>query len=196
MKLNGKKYSDFPKSFWIGMTDFLDERRTNRSNWRLTDGALNPLSSKMVWHPSQPNGNNQDCVRQCSRNGEVCDTLCNFKCAPMCQSRPEPSSLAREKNFQAIPVRIGLQGQEFAEYNGCSKLLTNVESEISCAVLCSGDPKDWCVSFYFSEAKRECRLVLYTDAHNQHGHRAGIDEVRGGGVTKLRCACNLHVLHK
>ena len=56
---------------------------------------------------------------------------------------------------------------------GCSKIVANVESEISCAVLCSSEPKEWCISFYFNAASRECRLVLYTDATVNMGDARG-----------------------
>ena len=35
------------------------------------------------------------------------------------------------------------------------------------------EPKEWCVSFYFNAASRECRLVLYTDATVNMGDGGG-----------------------
>ena len=52
-------------------------------------------------------------------------------------------------------------------------MITNVESEMSCAVLCSSEPKEWCGSFYFNAVSRECRLVLYTDATVNMGDGQG-----------------------
>ena len=52
-------------------------------------------------------------------------------------------------------------------------MVTNTEVALDCAVLCSSEPKEWCVSFYFNAASRECRLVLYTDATVNMGDAQG-----------------------
>ena len=90
----------------------------------------------------------------------------------MCQPRSLPSSAARVRDFKEVAIPVGLPDVEFAD-GGCSKVITNVESEISCAVLCSSEPKEWCISFYFNAASRECRLVLYTDATVNMGDAQG-----------------------
>ena len=45
-----------------------------------------------------------------------------------------------------------------------------MNSELDCARVCNNE---WCVSFYFNDAKKECRLVLYTDATIDIGDARG-----------------------
>ena len=81
----------------------------------------------------------------------------------MCQPRSLPSYAAPSRDFKAVAIPVGLPNEEFADGGGCSKIITNVEI-VECSVLCVIEPKECCVSFYFNAARRECRLVLYTDA--------------------------------
>ena len=82
----------------------------------------------------------------------------------MCMPRPELISTVLGKDFEAVSISDQLRPEEFAQYKGCSKLIVNIALAIDCAVLCHPEPMDLCVSFYFSETRKECRLVLYTDA--------------------------------
>ena len=90
----------------------------------------------------------------------------------MCQPRSHLNSASRYKDFKAGVVLVGLPKEEFA-YQECSKLLTEVESEIECAAFCLNEPEDSCVSFYFNRASKECLLVLYTDATINMGDAQG-----------------------
>ena len=63
-----------------------------------------------------------------------------------------------------VPIPVGLTSAEFAENGGCSRLVAEKRSELECGRACGEEPMDSCVSFYFHEARRQCRLVLYTDA--------------------------------
>ena len=53
------------------------------------------------------------------------------------------------------------------------KMIPDIETDLECARICSLEPKEWCVSFYFNKEKRECRLVLYTDATVNMGAARG-----------------------
>ena len=82
----------------------------------------------------------------------------------MCQPRPQPSSADRCRNFEPSPIPVGLPKEEFA-HGACSKeILREVGLEVNCAKFCYREPAGSCVAFYFNKAKKECRLVLYTDA--------------------------------
>ena len=71
LPLNGKSFSGKPFYSWIGMTDFLLERGTNRSGWRWSNGAVDPPSSQLAWKGGQPDNPKVDCVRQCWGSGEL-----------------------------------------------------------------------------------------------------------------------------
>ena len=157
--------------FWIGLTDLLRERRRNRSGWRWSDGAEDPPSSDLKWKEIEPKNRNGagDCVMQCSGTGMLCD---NYGCSPsktnralpLCQPRSLPTSVARVRGFEAVPIPVGLPEEEFAEGGGCAKLIADVKSSVSCGVLCGSKSNAECVSFYFNKERQECRLQLYTDA--------------------------------
>ena len=88
----------------------------------------------------------------------------------MCQ--PKPNTADRCKDFQPVVIPIGLAADEFAEY-GCLKLLTSVKLDTTCAAFCYNEPRDSCVAFYFSKERKECRLVLFTDATINMGKARG-----------------------
>lgn len=165
MKVQTKNFSGRPSHHWIGLTDLLNERYRNSSNWRWTDGALEPKSSDINWKPQEPSGNREDCVAEC-KNGVgyvMCDETCdNFQSYAMCQPRSQPS-LHRERTYRSVSTPVGLPAEEYAR-KGCWKLVLEVKSKMHCAFLCSSESNDWCVSFYFNKAAKECALVLYTDA--------------------------------
>lgn len=172
LALHKKVFPGMPANYWIGLTDFLHERKNNRAGWRWTDGSLNPASSQLSWfRPTEPGntGGSQDCAFQCFTSGAICDMFCTphprfpMSMVPMCQPRSRTHSSNQVNEFVNVPVRFGLSSEEFAENGACSKLF-DVEFELDCAVLCRTQSDDWCVSFYFNKATKECRIVLYTDA--------------------------------
>ena len=179
LPLAGKTFPGMPERYWIGLTDLLLERNSSREGWRWTDGAVEPSSSKLVWIGSWEPGNTggiQDCIFQLHGSGKIADTNCtpssSWQVVPMCQPKPLSTSAVRMRHFEAVSIPVGLLDVEFAAQE-CSKLLTEVKSKIECAVLCSNEPRDSCVSFYFSEARKQCRLVLYTDATINMGDARG-----------------------
>lgn len=153
--------SGLPHDYWIGMTDFLDERRENQSGWRWTDGAVEPPSSDLAWGAMQPNSST-DCVRRCFTSG-ICATPCPATHIPMCQSRPRATAVALQKYFKEVSIPIEPSPDDYAE-NGCFKPLVDITSYVKCAKLCSTEKPGWCVSFYFNKREKKCVLVLYTDA--------------------------------
>ena len=161
MPLNGATFPGMPPDYWIGLTDLLTERYTNKNGWRWTDGSLDPPSSLLAWRNLQPSAPHEDCIRQCTNAGKLCDNICSYDFIPMCQPRPQPSSSSRVGNFLSVPIPVGLTTNEYAQKADCLKRLTKVQSAIECASLCR---KEWCAAFYFNEASEECRLVMYTDA--------------------------------
>ena len=161
--LSGNPIPGMTSEYWIGLTDLLTERRTNRSGWRWSDGSLDPPSSGLAWQGAEPNKNN-DCIRQCLGGGELCESPCHLKRVPVCQPRALPSSAARAAGFQAAPIPVGLPAEDFAEGGGCSRMITDTVSKIECSALCLSEPKEACVAFYFNKERKECRLVLHTDA--------------------------------
>ena len=86
---------------------------------------------------------------------------------------PEPISAVQCRDLELDFIPVGLPPEGFAENDGCSKLMDGIEVEIDCAVLCHNEPKDSCVTFYFNKARKECRLVLYTDATIDMGNARG-----------------------
>lgn len=163
LSLNNKTFSGQPNVYWVGLTDLLIERGRNRSEWRWYDGSLEPPSSQLAWRPGDPDSAAKDCTIQCS-GGKLCDTRCSALRTPMCQPRSLSSPVARAANFQAVSIPVGLAEDDFAQGGGCTKLITKVSSRLECAALCMNEPKKTCVAFYFNEARRESRLVLYADA--------------------------------
>ena len=123
LPLNGNSFPGMPSDYWIGMTDFLTERGTNRSGWRWSDGSLDPPSSGLNWRDTEPSGPNQDCVRQCDGSGQICDGQCAALRVPMCQPRGLPSSAARAAGFQTVAIPVGLPAEDFAQ-EGCSKTVS------------------------------------------------------------------------
>lgn len=172
--LNGKSFPGQPYHYWIGLTDFLQERRKSGANWRWTNGALEPQSSGLTWLVTQPNEDIPDCGTQCFGNGVLCNTPCTMKLSPVCQPRPERT--LRVKRFQLTTIPTGLASVEYAQAGGCTKLLTGVETKMQCADICSKEKTDMCASFYYHQAKKECRLVLYTDATVNMGNAEGLEK--------------------
>lgn len=162
LPLDGKIFRGMPDFYWIGMTDFLLERRLNKAGWQWSDGSVDPPSSQLAWRPQQPSKAKKDCVSQCLASGQLCCSACQLKLAPMCQPRPQLA--ARAAHFQVVSIPDQLAEDESAQGGGCSKLVSKVMSSIECVALCGNEGKGWCVSFYFNEEKRMCRFVLYTDA--------------------------------
>ena len=90
----------------------------------------------------------------------------------MCQTKPSPSLAIRVKRFEAVAIPVGLASVEFADGGGCTKVVNGVDF-LKCSILCAIDTKQWCVSFYYNEAKGECLMVLYTDAKVNMGDGKG-----------------------
>lgn len=166
LPLNGKTFNNMPPNYWIGLTDFLRERGQNRSGWAWTDGELEPASSKLAWRSGQPSHTEEDCIRQCYGTGELCDLGCKAQNAPMCQ--PLTSREGENKYFYSVSIATGLPADSYTQNGGCTKFV-NVNSVIECARICSSEPDNRCVSFYFNVANKRCRLVLYTDAKMDKG---------------------------
>ena len=171
LPLNNKIFPGMPTHYWIGLTDFLHERKRNRAGWRWTDGAVLPASSELVWDGSEPGQfvfGKQDCVFQCYGRGTLCDLNCKpdlsgWKTKPMCQPR---APISDTKHFEITDIPTGLRETEFdyAESNGCGERLTGIASKLVCAIRCNNKAIDWCVAFYYNKTTKECILVLYTDA--------------------------------
>lgn len=175
MSVQTKSFSGRPSHHWIGLTDLLNERKDSKSGWRWTDGALDPTSSDINWKPIwDPSGGGEDCVVECklSFGNMMCDVDCTtFESYAMCQPRSQPS-LLRNRIYHPVPIPVGLPPEEYAQ-GGWWKLSTGVSSKMRCAFLCSSEPNDSCVSFYFNKASKHCRLVLYTDGTFNMGSAAG-----------------------
>lgn len=163
LSLNGRQVPGIPDFYWIGMTDLVHERGLSRSGWRWSDGAIVPRSSALSWADGEPNYPLHDCVCQCYGYGTLCDAYCVWKYAPMCQPRLQLNSITRRKHFEEVLIPVGLPSTDYADTWMCTRLLMEVTSKIKCAQLCAVETKDWCVSFYFNQERRLCRLVLYTD---------------------------------
>lgn len=175
LMLDGKNLSGMPVQSWIGMTDFLHERNGEKSHWRWNDGAIDPSSSNLTWKNGQPHAvphQDQDCIAL-RYDGTVADNRCLSSKVPMCQKRSLPNSGSRIKSFEVVPIPVGLPFKDFAENGGCSERMQDVDSVVYCSFLCVIDADDWCVAFYFNKAKKECRLVLYTDATVDMGSGEG-----------------------
>lgn len=173
--LSGKSFHGNPKHYWIGLTDFLHERRNETDGWRWTDGTV-AKSSELIWYNSNEPGDlgYGDCIFQCFGEGKLCDLGCQnsstYPIVPMCQQRPQ-KHFAPEKvtKYGAESIRAGLPQCEYATGNGCTEQLTSVESPMDCARLCNSNPGDWCVAFYFHERRKICQLVMYTEANIKKG---------------------------
>lgn len=62
---------------------------------------------------------------------------------------------------------------EFAEQEGCSKVVPRIEAALDCSVLCVSEPREACVAIYFNQGRKECRLILFTDATVDMGDARG-----------------------
>lgn len=164
LRLKGKTFSGQPPSYWVGLTDYKEERNSNQGGWRWTDGSLEPNSEELEWNTRQTNEASQDCVRQCLSSGSLCNSPCEESDAFVCQQRSLPSSAARSVSFRATSIPDFDSEEQYAEGKGCGKMVPNVVSKIQCARVCMSEKRESCVAFYFKEASKECRLVLFTDA--------------------------------
>ena len=163
LPLNNRTFPGQPDFYWVGLTDFLDEREHNKTGWRWSDGAFDPPSSALAWGPD-PWTEPDDCICQLKvlYDNQIMVANCHTPITPMCQPKSLPSSASRSVKFQIDFVYIGLPAEYFAQSGGCSKNLTDVSSEIECARICMSEPMETCVAIYFNEASKECRLVLST----------------------------------
>lgn len=164
LPLDGRTFSGMPSKYWLGLTDFLHEQGKKRNGWLWTDGTLEPASSQLNWTSGEPSNPLEDCACQCEGTGHLTDHPCHWSAHPMCQIRSLPAMTSRVRYFTSVGVALGLTVKTAAQQHGCTVLLLGVASKIECAILCSVEPKSWCVSFYFSQGQGQCRLVLYTDA--------------------------------
>ena len=168
LPLSGKTFPGMPQ-YWIGLTDYLHERRLNTSGWRWTDGSVDPPSSELIWVAADSRGfggGTTDCVMQ-RGDGKVGDRFCYNLGVPMCQPRPPLSSAPRIRNFDVVALPRGLAKEEYT-LQGCalghSKLrIRKVPSALKCGTYCNMEPNDACVSFYYNKANRQCILVFFTD---------------------------------
>lgn len=171
LPLNGKIFPGMPRFYWIGMTDFLHERGRNRSGWRWSDGSLNPASNILTWISTYTA---HDCLIQCHLTGKVCSAGCDYSrwyFRPLCQKRT-PNRPSFVQDLPVVSIRVGLSYHDYAEKGGCSQLISDVNL-LDCAVQCRTMKKEWCEAFYFNQAQRKCRLVLYTDATINMGDAKG-----------------------
>lgn len=164
LPFNGTIFSGMPESYWIGLTDFRLERGMNRSGWVWTDGSLEPISADLFWGRVQPSKPNRDCAGICWHSRKICAFSCNYSITPMCQVKSNSSLDDRGTSYEQDTIPLGLSGDQFAQIEGCSRLLTQVISEIECAGICSIGTNVQCVSFYYNQETRQCRLVFHTDA--------------------------------
>lgn len=181
LPLDGASFPGMPTEYWIGLTDLLDERGLNGSGWRWSDGALDPPSSSLAWNTyssypqEEPRTMSYDCVFQCAGSGNLCSGRCSDDAMPknaMCQPRDPPSAVTVTKIFQPVAIPVGLAVNFYAEHS-CSQLLTGMETELECARLCHDPNSGWCSSIYYNKAKKECRIVQYTDATINMGNAEG-----------------------
>lgn len=147
---------------WIGMTDFLIERGTNRSGWMWCEDGRDPQTNQLTWKTGEPNNPLEDCLL--TFLGSLYDYPCGMLALPLCQTRIMTRSWGRSTHFSFVPISVEPKVEYFAQNDGCSKILADAASETECAILCSAEPSDWCVSFYYHQGKKECRILLYADA--------------------------------
>lgn len=81
----------------------------------------------------------------------------------MCQPKALPTSAARTAEFRPASIPAGLPAEEFAEQ----------EAALDCSVLCVSEPREACVAIYFNQGRKECRLLLFTDATVDMGDARG-----------------------
>lgn len=180
LPLDGASFPGMPLEYLIGLTDLLDERGANGSGWRWSDGALDPPSSSLSWNThtnsqQEPRIMYYDCVYQCTGLGNLCGGRCGNDARAknaMCQPREPPSAVTVTKIFQPVVIPVGL-GINFYGETSCSQLLTGVETELECARLCHDPNNGWCSSIYYNKAKKECRIVQYTDSTIYMGNVEG-----------------------
>ena len=174
LALNGTTFPGMPVGYYIGLTDLLDERGSNRDNWRWTDGSLTPNSATLAWNidgnePGNILNGISDCVIQCFQAGLLCDASCKeeiqWAAVPMCQPRstvPEP-----QYRFHSYGVAgsfpINLTPVQFADAP-CSQRIEGVRSILDCAHRCSEVVHDWCIAFYYNKVTKLCQTVYYTEA--------------------------------
>lgn len=181
LPLAGQPFPGMPLNYWVGLTDLLVERRNNTDGWRWTDGSIAEASDLLWFSATEPGDVSRrgwaDCVHQAWGTGKLADIGCNnslpYKIFPMCQPRSSLSTEWRVSSYNRSAIPVGLYAFEYAIAGGCSRLLTTVMSAIECARRCNSEPDDWCVAFYFNQARKECRLVLYTDANIPMGSAEG-----------------------
>lgn len=164
--INGKTFKGMPREYWIGLTDLLNERKSNKAGWLWTSGSADPPSSALKWYspdPGSPDKGHQDCAGGCYGTGKTCDFSCNALKALVCQPKAQPTSVVFAATFQEVSIPSGLSAVNYADKDGCYKLVMEVDF-VQCSVLCVIEAKKWCVSFYHNNVNKECRLILYTDA--------------------------------
>lgn len=162
--LIGNAFPDMPVHYWIGLTDFLSERRHNRNGWRWTNGSLDPPSEKLPWNGGEPGNNARgvaDCTAQCYSTTKLCDAYCNKNFAQaLCQPIVKPNINSRDLEQSRFPVRESSLSR--SQNDGCPKTLSDINL-FDCIVLCR--ETDLCMSLFFHSKQRLCRKMLYVDAN-------------------------------
>lgn len=165
LPFSGRTFPGAPKFFYIGLTDLLVERRSNRTGWRWNDGALTPASENLTWGNKQPGSSGGASDALMDNYGSLMNVGLyanpSRRAVPMCQMRSARISNKQSHRFSHAAIPVGLLGIDAANRGGCVLTKFDVASKLTCASACSKEID--CAAFYFSQPARECRLVLYTD---------------------------------
>lgn len=160
--------SDLPPRFWVGLTDFQQERHSSQSDWQWSDGAVTPQSASLTWleltFPSE------DCVR--ANGGKLQDWPCEWAGGvAVCQPSARAISVFRLNDYKPVSIPVESNSLEYAAL-GCTKLLT-VSSQLDCGRRCNCYPAGACLGFYIHKETMQCRLLLHMDAKVNMGNAEG-----------------------
>ena len=148
------------KYFWVGITDMEEERKSQKTGWRWTNGSL--ISATLPWGSSQP-GNflNQDCVMYeyiPLEYNKLNDYYCAHENYFICQ--PGSVSSQDQQHFTKTDMFFSTDKDNYT--NGtCQKNFTEV-TKLECAARCLQEAP--CKGFYFHQRRSDCILVLFTNA--------------------------------
>lgn len=156
-------------SAWIGLTDFKTERKSNRNGWLWSNGEL--LSNVFKWDSGEPgNSDKQDCVIMDSGK-DLEDKYCSYTRHALCHynvsKAQQRSSDSQSAKFNEQPVLTFADSNMYANLP-CVETLTFPHDPrfqvMTCAKKCLLSHNSACKTFFVSQSRKECRLVLYNDA--------------------------------
>lgn len=161
--INGKTNFETAKTIykdtnvWLGLNDFVNERKKNRSGYQWANGEI---ADSYIWDPREPgNYKNQDCCILNSKS-RLEDKYCSNIYKALCQYRLDAEKCV---TFARKSVLTFTDPERYATHP-CQKEISDVHSKEDCLKKCFFVVNSACKTIFYNSIRKICLLVFYNDA--------------------------------